>query len=247
MNLDGKTCVVTGAAVRIGRSIALGAGRAGANVVVHYGTSKDEAEETAAELREFGVGALTISADLNDSVATAEAIFDAARDAFGPIDVLVNSAAIFENAPLVETTEDLYDRHQNINLKSPFFLAQQFVKQLPGDRRGHILNLADWRSRRIPPDFIAYTLAKAGLAAMTEGLAQQLAPRVQVNAIAPGAILPPPGSDPEEWKSRKVPEIPLGRTGGPDDIAAAALYLLQSDFISGEILHVTGAEHLSGP
>jgi len=241
--LRGRVAVVTGGAVRLGRAIAVALAEHGADVVLHYGRSRDDVERTAAEIHRLGRRAVTVSADLARPVEAAEMIFDAVA-ALGGADVLVNSAAIFEDAPLAETTEDLYDRHLDVNLKAPFFLCREFVRRLPADRPGHILNLADWRAETPPADYAAYTLSKAGIVALTRSLALQLAPRVQVNAIAPGAILPPPGGDEASWRTEKLPDIPLARTGAADDIAAAAVYLVRSRFVTGEVLHVTGGEHL---
>lgn len=234
---------MTGAAVRIGRAIALALAENGADVVVHYGRSRDDAERTANEIRGLGPRTVTVSADLSRPIRAATAIFDAA-ESLGGADILVNSAAIFEDAPLAEMGEELYDRHLAINLKAPFFLCGEFVRRLPAGRRGHIVNLADWRAETPPADYMAYTLSKAGIVALTKGLALQLAPRVQVNAIAPGAILPPPGGDEASWRAKKLPDVPLRKTGSPDDIAAAAVYLVRSEFVTGEILHITGGEHL---
>lgn len=234
---------MTGAGVRIGRSIALALAADGADIVVHYGRSRDEAEGTADDIHRLGRRAVTVGADLAQPVEAAEAIFDAAAG-LGGAELLVNSAAVFDDAPLADTSEELYDRQLVTNLKAPFFLCREFVRRLPADRRGHIINLADWRAETPPADYMAYTLSKAGVVALTKGLALQLAPRVQVNAIAPGAILPPPGGDERSWREKKLPDVPLRRTGSTDDIAAAALYLVRSDFVTGEVLHVTGGEHL---
>lgn len=239
----GRTAVITGAAVRLGRAIALALGGNGADVVLHYGRSGEDAERTADEIRGLGRNAVTVSADLSQPVRAAATIFDAAGS-LGGADILINSAAIFEDSPLTDIGEDHYDRHLTVNLKAPFFLCREFVRRLPVGRPGHVVNLADWRAETPPADYIAYTLSKAGIVALTKGLALQLAPRVQVNAIAPGAILPPPGGSEEPWRSQKLPDIPLRRTGSPDDIAAAAVYLVRSGFVTGEILHVTGGEHL---
>jgi pteridine reductase len=238
-----RVAVVTGGAVRIGRSIALSLAEAGCDIVLHYGRSRDDAERTAGDIRSLGRQVVTVSADLTAPIAATTTLFDAAEQ-IGGASILVNSAAIFEDAPLADTSEDLYDRHASINLKAPFFLCREFVRRLPHDRRGHIVNLADWRAETPPADFVAYTLSKAGIVALTKSLALQLAPRVQVNAIAPGAILPPPGEDFERWRSMKQPQIPLARTGSPEDIAAAVRYLMASSFVTGEVLHVTGGEHL---
>ncbi|MBA3312256.1 MAG: SDR family oxidoreductase [Planctomycetota bacterium] len=240
--LSGRTAIVTGAAVRLGRAISVALADAGADIVVHYGRSKTEAEEVAGEIAKLDRRVVTVSADLSDPLSAAAKILDAAAE-LGGADILVNSAAIFEDASLVEMTEDSYDRHLAINLKAPCFLCREFARRLTRDR-GHILNLADWRAETPPADYLAYTLSKAGIVALTRALALQLAPAIQVNAIAPGAILPPPGGDFETWQTSKLPDIPLRRTGGAKDIADAAVYLLRSEFITGEVLHVTGGEHL---
>jgi pteridine reductase len=243
LRLSGRVAVVTGAGVRLGRAIALALAGEGADIVVHYGRSRDDAERTAAAIRDLGRRAVTVSADLAHPAAAATTIFDAAAT-LGSADVLVNSAAIFEDASLAATTDELYDRHLAINLKAPCFLCREFVRRLPAGRTACIVNLADWRAETPPADFLAYTLSKAGVVALTKALALQLAPQVRVNAIAPGAMLPPPGEEEEPWRSTKLPEIPLRRTGSPDDIAAAAVYLVNSNFVTGEVLHVTGGEHL---
>ncbi|MGC1274444.1 MAG: SDR family oxidoreductase [Planctomycetaceae bacterium] len=243
LDLTDRVAVVTGGAVRLGRVIALALAKEGCDVVLHYGRSRSDAERTADEIREIGRRVVAVSADLSQPFDAAAVVFDAAAS-IGTPTVLVNSAAIFEDAPLVETGEELYDRHAAINLKAPFFLCREFMRRLPDDARGHIVNMADWRAETPPADFVAYTLSKAGIVALTKSLALQLAPRVQVNAIAPGAILPPPGESAEPWQANKLPQIPLARTGSPDDIAAAVMYLVRSPFVTGEVLHVTGGEHL---
>jgi NAD(P)-dependent dehydrogenase (short-subunit alcohol dehydrogenase family) len=244
LKLAGRTAVVTGAAVRIGRAIALALAEDGCDVVLHYGASESEARATAAEIEQFGRRANTVRADLSEPAQAARQIFDAA-DALGGADILVNSAAIFEDAPLRDVSESHYDRQMAINLKAPVFLCREFARRLSSGRRGHILNLADWRAETPPADFPIYSVSKAGVVALTKSLALSLAPTVQVNGIAPGAILPPPGSnDPEQWAATKRPAIPLQRVGTVRDIVEAALYLVRSDFITGEVLHVTGGEHL---
>lgn len=242
--LMGHTAVVTGAAVRIGRAIALALAEDGCDIVLHYGTSEVDALATAKEIERLGRRAIAVQADLRQPVAAAQTIFEAA-DSIGGADILVNSAAIFEDAPLRDMSESHFDRHLAINLKAPAFLCREFARRLPANRRGHILNLADWRAETPPPDYFAYTLSKAGIVALTKSLAQSLAPAIQVNAIAPGAILPPPGTtDPQQWAASKQPQVPLQRVGSIKDISEAALYLVGSDFITGEILHVTGGEQL---
>ncbi|QDT63707.1 3-oxoacyl-[acyl-carrier-protein] reductase FabG [Calycomorphotria hydatis] len=244
MELTGKTAIVTGGAVRLGRAIALRLADEGANVVLHYGRSEQDAEQTAEEIRKRGVNAITVQANLNEPVQAAEKIVSTAVAEFQQVDVLINSAAIFEHALLVDTEEDLYDRHMNINLKAPFFLSREFARALQPTQHGVIINMVDWRGLRVPSDFSAYNLTKAGLVALTQNLALQLAPQVRVNGIAPGAILPPPDANHKTWAEEKSPDVPLKTVGGPDDIADAVAYLVKSDFVNGEILTVTGGEHL---
>ncbi len=242
--LRGRTAIVTGAAVRLGRAIAVALAEDGCDVLLHYGTSEDEAAAAAQQITSLGRRAMTVAADLSRPWEAAQTIFDAA-DSLGGADILVNSAAIFEDAPLQEISESHFDRHLAINLKVPAFLCRQFANRLRDGRRGHIINLADWRAETPPADYFAYSLSKAGLVALTKSLALSLAPMIQVNAIAPGAILPPPDSgDPDRWAASKRPMVPLERVGSVKDIAEAALYLVRSEFITGEVLHVTGGEHL---
>ena len=241
MELAGAVVIVTGGAVRLGKAMALGVAGAGARVVVHYGHSAEAARRTVAEIKSLGGEALAVRADFLDAGA-AGAVVGQAAERFGRVDALVNSASIYEPADVAGTTESLWDRHFAINLKAPFFLCQAFAAQL-GERRGHIVNIADWRGTRPTASRVAYTLTKAGLIAMTQSLAQALAPNVQVNAIAPGVILPPPGEG-DEYVQRLLPSIPLRRSGSPADVVEALLYLLRSDFVSGEVLYVTGGQHL---
>lgn len=241
MELSEAVVIVTGGAVRLGRAMAMGVAGAGARVVVHYGHSAEAARHTVAEIETLGGEAVAIQADLLDAGA-ARSIIEQAVERYGRVDALVNSASIYEPAGVDDTTEELWDRHFAINLKAPFFLCRAFAAQL-GERHGHVVNIADWRGTRPTASRVAYTLTKAGLIAMTQSLAQALAPNVQVNAIAPGVILPPPGKG-EEYVRRLLPSIPLRRSGSPADVVEALLYLLRSGYVTGEVLYVTGGQHL---
>ncbi|MCA9080625.1 MAG: SDR family oxidoreductase [Planctomycetaceae bacterium] len=238
-----KTALVTGGAIRIGRSIALELARNGIDVAIHYANSAAAAEETLAELRTLGVQAVAIPADFNSPVTAAESLIANARSALGPLDLLVNSAAIFEAATLTTTTEANWDRHLDINLKAPFFLTKAFAAQLKTSMAS-VINIVDWRGSVPVPGHAAYTIAKAALIAQTQLLAQELGPRIRVNGIAPGAILPAPNTSQEAFAARGA-RNPLHRIGEPADIARAVLFLLQSPFVTGEILHITGGEHLA--
>ena len=242
MELDGRVAIVTGGAVRLGKALALALARQGVRLAIHYGSSVGPAQETVNQIRAMGTSAVTIQADLSHT-GRASSIVERTLSHFGQVDILVNSAAIFEPGHWDDTTEENWDRHFAINLKSPFFLSQAFARYVDREQRAHIVNIADWRGVRPGTDHVAYTLTKAGLIAMTKSLALALAPNIQVNAIAPGMILPPPGTDRatlERWAER----IPAQRVGSPIEIAKALTFLLRSDFITGELIFVTGGEHL---
>jgi pteridine reductase len=243
MALDGRVALVTGGAVRLGKALALALAEEGVRLAVHYNSSSGPAEETVAMIRDLGSDALAVQGDLSQP-SQAPTLIERAAAHFGQVDILVNSAGIFEPADLAHTTEVSWDRHFGINLKSPFFLSQAFAAHLGHERRGHIVNIADWRGLRPDPGYLSYSLTKAGVLAMTKGLALALAPNIQVNAIAPGAILPPPGKD-QAYLDQLAEAIPLERVGSPGEIARTMVYLLKSDFVTGEAIFVTGGEHLT--
>ena len=242
MELRNKVALVTGGAVRVGKALSLALAAQGVRIAMHYNGSSDAAETTIAAIRELGSDAIAIRADLSqtDQVNT---VMQQASDAFGPVDILVNNAAIFEPGSLTSTTEANWDRHFAINLKAPFFLSQAFAAQIGPDRPGHIINISDWQATRPGAGYMAYTLTKAAINSMTLSLALALAPHIQVNAILLGAILPPPGQG-QAYFDKLAQVIPLRHTGKPADIADAMLYLLRSDFVSGDLLTVTGGQHL---
>jgi pteridine reductase len=242
MEIDGKVAIVTGGAVRLGKALALALAEHGARLVIHYGSSAGPAQATVRQIQAMGSDALTVQADLSQPGQTGSIVEHAAAH-FGQVDILVNSAAVFEPGNWDDTTEANWDRHFAINLKSPFFLSQAFAVRVGRERAGHIVNIADWRGVRPGTGHVAYTLTKAALIAMTKSLAQALAPNIQVNAIAPGLILPPPGQD-QAYLERWAHKIPAQRVGSPEEIARALIFLLRSDFVTGELIFVTGGQHL---
>jgi pteridine reductase len=242
MDLEGRAALVTGAAVRIGRALALALASRGMRVVIHHHTSAAAAERVVAEICAAGGEAVAAQADLRDLEALPRLI-DAGVAAFGAVDVLINSASIFQRGTLLETTPESWEQHFAVNLRAPFFLAQAYARRLAPEQRGHIINLADWRAVRPGSHYMAYILTKSALLTLTQSLAVALGPQIQVNAIAPGAILPPPGGD-DGYFERAARRIPARRVGSPEEIVRAALYLLDSDFVTGETLYVTGGEHL---
>lgn len=247
MELKGKTALVTGGARRLGRALALALAERGANLVVHYGHSAAAAEEVVAHARARGVEAVAVQADFGRPLEASLHVVEAALNCFGRLDVLVNSAAIFEPGGVPDTDEANWDRHFAVNLKAPFFLSQAFARHLPPDREGKIVNITDWRALRPGTDHVAYTLTKAALVTLTQILAQALAPRVTVNAVALGTILPPPGAD-QVYLHRLAQTVPLQRSGAPEDVVAAVLFLLEgSDYVTGTTVLVDGGAHLWGP
>jgi NAD(P)-dependent dehydrogenase (short-subunit alcohol dehydrogenase family) len=241
LDIKGRVALITGAGVRVGRAIALGLAQQGADVAVHYNSSSAAAEEVVAAIHGMGRQAIALPADLGD-MNDVISLIPRAADALGTVDVLINSASIFERGTLDSTTTENWSRHLDINLRAPFFLCQAFARQLPAGHRGHIINVADWRVARPGTQYMAYTLSKSALVTLTQSLALGLAPSIQVNALAPGAILPPPEDD--GYFERLAERLPLKHTGKPQDIVDAVLYLLRSDFVTGEVLHITGGEHL---
>ena len=243
MILAGAAAIVTGGAVRIGRSIARNLAERKMDVCVQYRDSESEAEDAIREFRSLGVQATAIQADFSTPRPAAASVISHALEVFGRVDVLVNSASIFEPGHLLDTDEGHWDSHFNVNLKAPFFLTQEFVRRSDPDADRAIVNLVDWRGTRPVPGHLAYSLTKSALVAQTRLLAQELGPGIRVNAVAPGAILPAPGTSEESFQERGLYN-PLQRTGTPMEIARAVLFLLDSDFVTGEVLHVTGGEQL---
>jgi pteridine reductase len=242
MELDGRVAIVTGGAVRLGKALVLALVREGVRLAVHYNSSSGPAEETVAEIKDLGGDALAIQCDLSQS-GVAPALIQCAATQFGRVDILVNSAAVFEAADLAGTTDAIWDSQFSINLRAPFFLSQAFAAHVGQERPAAIINITDWRGLHPDIGHLAYSLTKAGVTAMTRGLALALAPNIQVNAIAPGAILPPPGKG-QAYLDGLVQEIPLQRVGSPAEIANTMIHLLSSEFITGEVVFVTGGQHL---
>lgn len=242
MELSGKVAIVTGGAVRLGRALALALAAQQVRVVVHYHSSADAAQATVQQIRSMGSDAMALQADLLD-LSRIQDMIKRAGDHFGQIDILINNAAIFKLGDPIATTAANWDEHFAVNLKAPFFLSQAIAAQVGPDRSAHIINIADWRGAQPDPQYTAYSLTKAALIAMTRTLALALAPNICVNAIAPGAILPPADKD-HTYFDRLAATIPLGHSGSPIDVAQAMIFLLHSNFITGELIFVTGGQHL---
>ncbi len=243
MDLDGRVALVTGAGIRLGRALAVALGEKGMRVAVHYGSHAQGADETAAEIRNAGGEAETFGVDLTDGAACGPLVRDVVGR-FGGIDVLVNSAAVMLRTPMGDVTLDEWDTMFAINLRAPFFLAQAAGAAMK-ERGGVIVNIADLAAFETWPAYIPHSITKAGVIQMTRGLARTLAPRVRVNAIAPGAVLLPENW-PEESAARLAETTPLQRLGTPEDVVQAMLYLLRSDYVTGDTLIVDGGRHVRG-
>ena len=241
-----RAVLITGAARRIGATIARTLHAAGANVVLHCHRSRAEAEFVAAELEARRPGsARIVQADLLD-VDALPALAAAAAEAFGGLDALVNNASSFFATPFGAVTPQAWDELIGSNLRAPFFLAQAVAPALR-ERRGAIVNIVDIHAERPLAGYPVYTIAKAGLAGLTRSLAVELAPDVRVNGVAPGAILWPEGEDdfPAPERERIVAQTPLATRGRPEDIAGAVKYLLHdAPFVTGQVLAVDGGRAL---
>ena len=238
MDLQNKVALVTGAGVRLGQAIAQKLGQMGMRVVIHYHHSEKGAKQTLKLLSGNELRNLILQADLKEVSAIKELVRKAEEQS-GPISVLINNAADFFPTPLFSTTEEEWDHLFEINLKAPFFLAQTVAKGMKKRGEGKIINLVDVSADRPWVNFLPYCTSKAGLGSLTKGLARALAPEIQVNAIAPGTILPPPEHE-EMDLSVSVEQSLLKRIGLAEDIVQTVEYLLKSDFVTGTILPVDG-------
>jgi NAD(P)-dependent dehydrogenase (short-subunit alcohol dehydrogenase family) len=249
MDPNGKVALVTGAGRRVGRALALALGDAGCRVAVHYGRSEKDAQETASLINSLALGseAVIVQANLEDP-AQVESLASSVAERLGPIEILINNASVFDRAGLEDVSTDDWDRHFAINVRAPFLLAQTMRTQLAPNAigtsaPGKIISLNDWRTAR--PSRFAYGVTKSALSGLTRTLALAMAPHVQVNEIALGAILPP--ADISLDRPREEISIDLGpadRMGTLNEVADAVLMLVHNDFITGETIKVDGGRHL---
>jgi pteridine reductase len=240
VELAGRVALVTGAGRRVGQAIAIELGRRGMHVAVHYHGSQQGADDTVAAIATHGARATAIAADLArpDSAAT---LVERTVESMGALHVLVNSAAIMVRTPLDEVTVEAWDRMFALNLRAPFFLAREAAARMPDG--GAIVNIADLAAFETWPAYVPHGISKAGVVHLTKSLARVLAPGVRVNAVAPGVVLLPDGWD-EASAERLRSTTPLQRLGDPDDVARAVVYLLEADFVTGDVLVVDGGRHV---
>jgi len=243
MELQGKTALITGGGVRLGRAFALGLAKEGVNLAIHYNNSKSPAEQTAEEAHSLGVNAVAVGADFNN-LDDVQQLFPKALKSYACIDILINNAGIYLEGFGMETDRETWEKEFQINLQTPFMLIQAFAKQLPQDREGRIINITDAQILRNDPDHFAYHLTKAALVKMTRLFARELAPRITVNALAPGIMLPLASTRNPDLVTYADNNIPLKRIGSPEIATENVLHLIRSDFTTGAFLRVDGGQYL---
>ncbi|MGA7869764.1 MAG: SDR family NAD(P)-dependent oxidoreductase [Candidatus Binatus sp.] len=242
MDLRGKVALVTGASRRVGRAIALKFAGHGATVAVHYHGSHAEADAVVAEIARKRGKARAFCANL-ERVGEIEAMVAGVLDAFGRIDILVNSASVFARTPLAELTERDWDANLDTNLKAPFFLSKFAGAAMRRQGAGKIVNLGDWAGLRPYKDYLPYSVSKSGLIGLTKALAKELAPEVQVNCIALGMVMPPESYTREEVE-RLVNRTLTKKMGSAEDVARAVIFFCETDFATGATLELEGGRLL---
>jgi NAD(P)-dependent dehydrogenase (short-subunit alcohol dehydrogenase family) len=243
MELKGSVALVTGGAVRLGRAISLALAHEGAAVFIHYNRSAGPAEALRDEINAAGGTAAVGTGDLSDPRKAPE-IISAASDALGPVSVLVNSASGFPADTIANVEVDAWQSTMNLTLGSPLFLTQAFAAQVPEDGSGVVINITDIKTMRPYKEHLSYMLAKGGIDTLTRATALALAPRIRVNAVALGVILPPPGQG-AEYLDALAADIPLKRAGGAAVVADTVVFLVENDFVTGEIVHLDGGALLT--
>ena len=245
MELNGKVVLITGGK-RIGAVVATTLATAGADVALVYNRSRAEADDTATAVRELGRKAVTVQADVSSEQDCAQAV-DATVAQLGRLDILINMASLYGSKPFDQLSAADWDRQMSVDLRATFLCSRAAAIVMKRVGGGRIINFADWvvaSGRPRYPGFLPYYVAKAGVKALTEALALELAAdQILVNAVAPGPILAPPGMSEKESAS-VVQNTPLGRWGGETEIAKAVMFLVQSDFVTGETIRVDGGRHV---
>ena len=243
MQIKEKVILITGGAVRVGRAITLELLNAGARVFCHYHSSEEAARNLLNEAENLSGTLRLFSFDLLRSDAV-ERITSEAISSFGRVDVLINNAAIFFKTPLGRVSDEQWDKLHTLNLKRVFFLSQQIGLSMKRQGSGKIINIGDAGAETPFPSYIPYSVTKAGIIAMTKGLAKALAPQVQVNCINPGPVMMPDGYDLQE-KEQAIRQTLLKREGDPQDIARTVRFLIEgSDYITGAVIAVDGGRHI---
>jgi 3-oxoacyl-[acyl-carrier protein] reductase/pteridine reductase len=243
MKIGGKTALITGGAHRVGKAITMTLARAGANVVVNYYSSDSAAWQTVREAQALGVGALAVQADVGD-LEQVQALVAQAADRFGAVDILVNSASIWQKTPLPMGDFSGWHRVLGVLLDGSMYLADAVAPIMQERGEGAMVNIVDLSAWKPFAGYIAHSVGKAGLLALTRQLALELAPAVSVNAVAPGPVLPPPDYT-QEQIDRIAGRTLKGRWGSAQDVADAVRFLVEADYITGEVIVVDGGERIA--
>jgi NAD(P)-dependent dehydrogenase (short-subunit alcohol dehydrogenase family) len=244
-SLSGKVVLVTGSARRVGRGIALGFAREGANLVMHHSNSDDAAEQTAADARALGVDVLVVKGD-HAHYSSVAANFEHIMAHYGRVDVLVNSASIFKQTPLLDIPPDEWNAVMDINVRAPFWCTQHAGRIMrDAGITGSIINIADTSGLRPWAGRPHHSVSKAGLIMLTQVTAASLAPyQIRANCLVLGPVLPTTGQSEASWQKTEA-RLPLKRSGDPDDVARAAVFVATNDYITGSVLRVDGGEWLT--
>ncbi len=245
ISLANQVALVTGSAHRIGKVIALALAAEGAHIVVHYFGSEEAAQDTVREIKSYGVDAIRVRADQSDPQQV-KALFEAITDHFGRLDILVNSANMFQKTDFLEISYEEWQRVINVNLTGPFLASQAAARQMlsqdpPG---GVMINIVDLSAIQPWQDYPHHSVAKSGLLALSKVMGRRLAPHIRVNAIAPGPVMKEPTRSEESWQELGQ-RLPLGRPGTPEDVGRAVVYLAREDFLTGVLLTIDGGESLT--
>ena len=244
--------LITGAAKRIGRQLAIEFAAKGWTIAIHYNSSGDAADKLVRDIKNLGGAAVAFDADLS-SHSDVEKLIPACTDQLGPLTCLVNNASAFNHDDIANMTCTSWDQHLAINLKAPVFLAKAFAAQYQPDndsgdgsthKAGNVINIVDQRVWNLNPEFFSYTISKAGLWTATQTLAQALAPLIRVNAIAPGPVLQSIHQSPDQFDAERA-GTPLGRGTSPAEIAAAISFILDAPAMTGQMIALDGGQHLS--
>jgi len=244
VELADKTALVTGSGVRLGKAISRALAEKGCQLLLHYNSSAEGSEEVRDYAESLGVKARTFQADLtNPEALRALVAFGAAE--FGHLDILINNSAIYLSGKGLDTTPEILEKQFQLNLFAPVLLIREFAGQLPDGLSGKVVNISDAKVFRHQPDHFAYRLTKAAVNEMTLMFALELAPRITVNAIAPGVMLPLAGREETDMQALAERRIPLKRVGSPEIIADNVLHIISQDFMTGTIIRVDGGEGIN--
>jgi len=244
MKLNDKICLVTGSAIRVGKAIALTLAGKGAKLAVHYNSREDKAQETVKQIRTIGNEAIVLKGDISQKEDWLR-MRDSLLEKWGRIDILVNNASIFSRTPFLSINDKDWNQFMDINLRGTFYGCQIMGEIMLQNQSGKIINIADVSADSVWPNYIPYCISKAGVIALTKGLAKAFAPHITVNAVSPGTVMLAEKYD-EEEENFLIDRTPLKRVGEPQDIANSVAFLLEgSDFITGTVINVDGGRSLT--